>query len=96
MNTLRCIICLLVAGLIFSLFQAGAQEAPTREEREVQRRVVYRERSYFEFEDSLIRGDQASPDGSSLFRKERVPFRSSLNLHRSFMPELRESSKDAR
>lgn len=90
----RCIFCLLAASLIFSLFQASAQSSS--DNAEVRKRVVYRERSYFEFEDSLIRGDQPSPDGSSLFRKDRTPFKSSLDLTRSFMPELRESAKDAR
>ncbi|TVQ78638.1 MAG: hypothetical protein EA369_06450 [Bradymonadales bacterium] len=89
----RCILCLIFGALMFSVVQVFAQQSS---ESEVQRRVVYRERSYFEFEDSLIRGDQPSPDGSSLFRKERVPFRSALNLKRSFMPELRESAKDTR
>jgi len=104
---MRCIFCLIAAALVFSVFKAegaplgGADDVQVvsqsgQERQESQRRVVYRERSYFEFEDSLIRGDQPSPDGSSLFRKDRVPFRSSLNLHRSFMPELRESAKDAR
>lgn len=62
----------------------------------VEQRIVYREKSYFDFEDTLIRGDRPLPDGSSVFRKDRVKFRSQLNLERSFMPELKSSAQDAR
>jgi hypothetical protein len=93
----RCIFCILSAVIVFSVLQVSAQtSSPAEGSTQARQRIVYREKSYFEFEDSLIRGDQPSPDGSSLFRKERVPFKSSLNLTRSFMPELRESAKDAR
>lgn len=60
----------------------------------VQQKIVYREKSYYDFEDTLIRGDRPLPDGSSVFRKDKVKFKSRLNLKRSFMPELKSSSQN--
>jgi hypothetical protein len=60
------------------------------------KKIVYREKSYFEFEDTLINGNLRSPDGSFIFRKSPTSFSSALNLRRSFMPELRQSSDDGR
>jgi hypothetical protein len=63
--------------------------------KEVRTRVIYREKSYYEFEDTLIRGDREGPGGLNVFRKDRVKFKSQLNLGRSFMPELKASADDA-
>jgi len=62
----------------------------------VRKRIIYREKSYYDFEDTLIRGDKVGPEGSSVFRKNPVKFKSSLNLKRSFMPELKASAPEAR
>ncbi|MDB5038921.1 MAG: hypothetical protein JWQ35_2449 [Bacteriovoracaceae bacterium] len=59
-------------------------------------KVVYKEKSYYDFEDVLINGNLRAPDGSFIFRKNQSSFSSALNLHRSFIPELKESSSSAR
>jgi len=93
---IRCIFCVLTAAILFSMTAVFAQEAPSSAQSEPRTRVIYREKSYFDFEDTLIRGDRIGPEGSSVFRKDRVEFRSSLDLKRSFIPELRSSSQDVR
>jgi hypothetical protein len=60
------------------------------------KKIVYREKSYFEFEDTLVNGNLRAPDGSFIFRKNQSTFSSALNLRRSFIPELKASSNDAR
>ena len=60
------------------------------------KKIVYREKSYFEFEDTLVNGNLRAPDGSFIFRKSQSTFSSALNLRRSFIPELKASSNDAR
>jgi len=60
--------------------------------KEVRTKVIYKEKSYYEFEDTLIRGDREGPGGLNVFRKDRVKFKSQLNLSRSFMPELKASA----
>jgi len=60
------------------------------------KKIIYREKSYFEFEDTLINGNLRAPDGSFIFRKSQSTFSSALNLRRSFIPELKASSNDAR
>jgi hypothetical protein len=59
-------------------------------------KVVYKEKSYYDFEDVLINGNLRKPDGSFIFRKNNTPFSSALNLRRSFIPELKESSVNTR
>lgn len=81
--------------LVASMLGLFAQEA-SEQNAEVRTKVIYKEKSYYDFEDTLIRGDKVGPEGSSVFRKDRVKFKSSLNLSRSFMPELKDSSVDAR
>jgi hypothetical protein len=96
---LRCILCVLASTMIFALTLTFAQSesseanSPQVTQPEVRKRVVYREKSYYDFEDTLIRGNQVGPEGTSVFRKDRVDFKSSLNLKRSFIPELKESAK---
>jgi len=68
---------------------APSQPAPKK-------KIVYREKSYFEFEDTLINGNLRAPDGSFIFRKNQSNFSSALNLKRSFIPEMKASSQDAR
>lgn len=94
----RCIFCVLAAYVLFGVLSLHAQEAQgsAQSSSERQARVIYREKSYFDFEDTLIEGDRIGPEGTSVFRKEQVPFTSSLNLKRSFMPELKESAQDVR
>lgn len=59
-------------------------------------KVVYKEKSYYDFEDVLINGNLRKPDGSFIYRKPQTDFTSALNLRRSFIPELKESATDAR
>jgi hypothetical protein len=59
-------------------------------------KIVYKEKSYYDFEDVLINGNVRAPDGSFIFRKSQSAFSSALNLHRSFIPELKESSQSTR
>ena len=59
-------------------------------------KIVYREKSYYDFEDVLINGNLRKPDGSFIFRKNASSFSSALNLKRSFIPELKESSQSVR
>jgi CRISPR/Cas system-associated protein Cas5 (RAMP superfamily) len=59
-------------------------------------KVVYKEKSYYDFEDVLINGNVRAPDGSFIFRKSDSNFSSALKLKRSFIPELKESSTSAR
>lgn len=98
---LRCVFCVLTSYLLFSLLVVFAQDSgsdakPSVQSPQVKTRIVYKEKSYYDFEDTLIRGDKAGPEGSSVFRKDRVKFKSSLNLQRSFMPELKASAKEIR
>jgi len=71
-----------------------AAATPTGQ-KEVRTRVIYKEKSYYEFEDTLIRGDREGPGGLNVFRKDRVKFKSQLNLSRSFIPELKASASQA-
>lgn len=59
-------------------------------------KVIYKEKSYYDFEDVLINGNLRKPDGSFIFRKSATNFSSALNLKRSFIPELKDSSTNAR
>lgn len=59
-------------------------------------KVIYKEKSYYDFEDVLINGNLRKPDGSFIFRKNNTPFSSALNMRRSFIPELKESSVNTR
>lgn len=70
--------------------QPGAAQGKTN------KKVVYKEKSYYDFEDVLINGNLRAPDGSFIFRKSQSNFSSALNLKRSFIPELKESSSNAR
>ena len=104
---MRCAICVLMSSILMSLWLtlglaedlptggAGSQTAPATGGN-TKTKVVYREKSYYDFEDSLINGNLRKPDGSFVFRKNQSTFSSALNLKRSFIPELRESSKSAR
>ena len=84
---LRCIFCVLASYMIFSLTIAHGQ---------TQKKIIYKEKSYYDFQDTLIRGNLRKPDGSFIFRKNQTEFQSSLNLKRSFIPELKATAKDAR
>ena len=66
------------------------------QEKEVRKKVVYKEKSYYDFEDVLINGNLRKPDGTFIFRKNQTTFSSGLNLKRSFIPELKDSSRSAR
>ena len=99
---MRCIFCVIASSILFSLMLAvvpafgqsnfQAQPAPA----EPKKKIVYREKSYYDFEDTLINGNLRKPDGSFIFRKSQSSFSSALNLRRSFIPELKESAHDAR
>ncbi len=111
---LRCILCGLLASVVFSLLGlVNAQDvaplpdlgttspAPLAPEAapaspQPRKKVIYREKSYFEFEDTLVNGNLRAPDGSFIFRKSQNTFSSALGLKRSFIPELKASSQDAR
>jgi hypothetical protein len=67
----------------------------TAQPTEVRRKVIYKEKSYYDFEDTMINGNLRKPDGSFIFRKKQSSFQSVLNLRRSFIPELKESSPAA-
>lgn len=69
---------------------------PGAGQKNVKTKVVYKEKSYYDFEDVLINGNLRKPDGSFIFRKNTTPFSSALNLRRSFIPELKESSTNTR
>lgn len=96
---IRCIFCVITSYMLFSVVIAFGQNTgsqPSAQKPEVRKKIIYKEKSYYDFEDTLIRGDKAGPAGSSVFRKDRVEFKSSLNLKRSFMPELKSSASEAR
>jgi hypothetical protein len=76
--------------------QEAPSASPTTDAPQSRKKIVYREKSYFEFEDTLINGNLRAPDGSFIFRKNQSSFSSALNLRRSFIPELKASSNDAR
>jgi len=84
--------------MLFSVVLSFGQNSQTKPvpSPELRKRIIYKEKSYYDFEDTLIRGDKLGPEGSSVFRKDRVPFKSSLNLRRSFIPELKTSAQEAR
>ena len=93
----RCIVCALAASLVMSLVASfGFGEGLPAEASKPKTRVVYKEKSYYDFEDSLVNGNLRKPDGSFVYRKNQSSFSSALNLKRSFIPELRESAKSAR
>ncbi len=108
----RCILCALLASIVMSLWASLSQgqlltetlqplqpvqsTEPTPSSTASKPKVVYREKSYYDFEDSLINGNLRKPDGSFVFRKNQSTFSSALNLKRSFIPELRESTKSTR
>lgn len=75
--------------------QESSPEAEAVKKPEVRTKVIYKEKSYYDFEDTLIRGDREGPGGLNVFRKDRVKFKSQLNLSRSFMPELKASASEA-
>ena len=102
MMLLRCIFCALGSTILASLVisVANGQSAPssippgakvTRETK-----VIYKEKSYYDFEDTLINGNLRKPDGSFIFRKSQNAFSSALNLKRSFIPELKQSAPGLR
>ncbi len=74
----------------------GAQESSSESESGARKKVIYREKSYYDFEDTLIQGDKMGPEGISISRKQDTKFKSSLNLSKSHLPALRESAPDAR
>ena len=69
---------------------------PSATKGNAKKKVVYKEKSYYDFEDVLINGNLRKPDGSFIFRKNQTNFSSALNLKRSFIPELKESATNAR
>ena len=92
---LRCVFCLLASYFIFGLVSVFAQESNSSNQSN-QKKIIYREKSYYDFEDTLIRGDKIGPDGISINRKQSTKFKSSLNLSKSHLQSLRESAPDAR
>jgi len=86
----------LILSCFFGSLQAQEPAAPTAEPSKPKTKVVYKEKSYYDYEDSLVNGNIRKPDGSFIFRKSQSAFSSALSLNRSFMPELRESAKSAR
>ena len=60
------------------------------------KKIVYKEKTYLDFEDTIINGNLRAPDGSFVFRKNQSSFSSALNLRRSFIPELKASAQDAK
>lgn len=100
---MRCIVCSIMSSILMTLMigLVVAQDVPPVAEPSPaapapKKKIVYREKSYFEFEDTLINGNLRAPDGSFIFRKSQSSFSSALNLRRSFIPELKASSNDAR
>lgn len=89
----RCILCVLASTVLFSIVATFGQSQAPSSTPDVRKKIIYREKSYYDFEDTLIHGDKIGPEGTSVFRKDRVQFKSSLNLKRSFIPELKESAK---
>lgn len=87
---LRCIFCVLASYVLFSFVATFGQESQPQ----VKKKIVYKEKSYYDFEDTLIKGNKPSPDGTSVFRKERTAFPSELNLRRSFKPEAQSSGTE--
>ncbi len=79
-----------------SALESPSTISPTPAPAEPRKKIVYREKSYYDFEDTLINGNVRKPDGSFIYRKSQNTFSSALNLRRSFIPELKESSHDAR
>jgi hypothetical protein len=90
---LRCIFCVLssaiMASVVLSLTYGQTQPLPQPEKKT---KVLYKEKSYYDFEDTLINGNVRKPDGSFIFRKSQSTFSSALNMKRSFIPELKESA----
>lgn len=85
---------LMVVFCLFNMRELSAQNpAPSAPNKT---KIVYKEKSYYDFEDSLVNGNIRKPDGSFIFRKSQSTFSSALDLKRSFIPELRESAKSAR
>lgn len=89
---LRCVFCILASCLVMSVAAVFAQESTSSKNK----KIIYREKSYYDFEDTLIRGDKMSSDGISINRKQNTKFKSSLNLSKSHLQSLRESAPDAR
>lgn len=92
---LRCAFCVLASYLIFGLVSVFAQDSNPSGQSS-QKKIIYREKSYYDFEDILIQGDKMGPDGISINRKQNTKFKSSLNLSKSHLQSLRESAPDAR
>jgi hypothetical protein len=80
-------------ALMISLLHAQDAQ-PTQPN--VKKKILYKEKSYYDFEDVLINGNLRKPDGSFIFRKDQTNFSSALNLKRSFIPELKESTSNTR
>jgi hypothetical protein len=108
---MKCIVCILSSMIAFTLMislaqgedaaPATTQASPSNPSNQPSKpgaksKVVYKEKSYYDFEDVLINGNVRAPDGSFIFRKNDSNFSSTLNLKRSFIPELKESSTSAR
>lgn len=89
---IRCVFCILASCLVMSVAAVFAQESTSSKNK----KIIYREKSYYDFEDTLIRGDKMSSDGISINRKQNTKFKSSLNLSKSHLQSLRESAPDAR
>jgi hypothetical protein len=108
---LRCLLCSLLASFLWGIMIAiHAQDlaplqspsaptesvAPAPAEPAKRKRIVYKEKTYLDFEDTIVNGNLRAPDGSFVFRKNQSSFSSSLNLKRSFIPELKTSAQDAK
>lgn len=79
-----------VAGLlaVFVFFPVVfAEEAGMPTEKKVI--TKYQRRTYFDFEDTLIRGKILRPAGAYIYSRQHASFITKIKLKRSFMPELK-------
>ena len=106
---MRCILCSLLACFLWGvLLSVNAQTLPSLDAPKMEsapsqpaeagkrKRIVYKEKTYLDFEDTIVNGNLRAPDGSFIFRKNQSSFSSALNLKRSFIPELKTSAQDAK
>lgn len=96
---MRCILCAILSSIVFTLFinlTYGQENKAVKSNTTVKKKVIYREKSYYDFEETLINGNLREPDGSFIFRRSESEFNSALGLKRSFIPELEDSAKEAR
>lgn len=82
----------MTALLILSFGVSGlTAEEGSGSQSEVEKKVItkYQRRSYFDFEDTLIRGKVLRPAGAYIYSRQHASFITKIKLKRSFMPELK-------